>query len=525
MGTWPRLAIRRQMNLVSAGFLVLSSGLHTYASNLKMRFNLMTIEPGTLVLEKKLPEDVQIYGEQSFAYQIYTVSGGHQTLYTPPEGKVVTYEKTGAPVPNDQEGDRGFKSSWEINGQTYQNVYLLKPYEPIVIPMVSDDVEYFIREIGIPDVYKQVKANDRELTITDDRMAATDVESVKIRGRVTYENIPETHNLRLEKLVQGPILTANDSFRFDVQLEDSETGSLVPFNRGEYYVVKTNDAGVDQYYKYSDGQLVPSTEPVAYKAGPNGSIAQIYPGYTILIKGLLPGTDFKVTENVSSGEYPAGYSYVKKEVSNEAPAQISGADGRIPAQDELEGTYKDALVQITNTSSTDITLIKVDRDDLNEDNPNLLKGASFTLSKYTDEEFTVKDVSWGTDGSQTLSDELDPENGTYPLNGVFTFEGLTVGCYQLEEISFPDGYVKLSGNPTFKIEANASNGLQITLIDNPDGLLRLEGNKLTIIVGNTPGAVLPATGGPGTRLYTLSGIGLMALAAFMLLRKRARNTL
>ena len=173
-------------------------------------------------------------------------------------------------------------------------------------------------------------------------------------------------------------------------------------------------------------------------------------------------------------------------------------------------------------SETDITLKKVDKDDVNSSNPNYLKGAAFTLSKYKTEAFQVKDTEWGNSGSKTLSDTKNPD-GTYTLNGIFSFEGLTEGFYKIEEPTFPAGYVKLSSDPTFKIEVNSSNEMEITLINNPDNLLRLEDNNLSIVVGNTPGVALPNTGGPGTNLIYLFGIMLTALAGTGLLMKRSRR--
>ena len=166
---------------------------------------------------------------------------------------------------------------------------------------------------------------------------------------------------------------------------------------------------------------------------------------------------------------------------------------------------------------TDITLKKVDKDNLDEEDPDLLKGASFTVTKYTDENFQGKDTTWETSGSQTVSDDKKPD-GTYTLNGEFVFRGLPAGYYQIEETRFPDGYIKLSGNPRFKVEENANHELVVTLINNPDNLLRLEDDKLTIIVGNPPGAALPNTGGPGTR--TILGSILILGAGVLLWRRR-----
>ena len=169
---------------------------------------------------------------------------------------------------------------------------------------------------------------------------------------------------------------------------------------------------------------------------------------------------------------------------------------------------------------SNFTIKKVDQNDLNEDNPNPLKGASFTLSKYESDSYQGKDVTWGEQGSKILSDNKKADE-TYTLNGVFPFEGLSVGYYKLEETRLPAGYVKWSSDPTFKVEANASNELIITLLNNPGNLLKLVDGELTILVGNTPGVQLPQTGGRGTALFTvLGGIMTATAGAILTLRKR-----
>ena len=139
-------------------------------------------------------------------------------------------------------------------------------------------------------------------------------------------------------------------------------------------------------------------------------------------------------------------------------------------------------------------------------------------------EFREKDDTWGTNGSKELKDTKNPD-GTYTLNGSFTFEDLPIGFYQIEETAFPNGYIQLNSNPTFKIEVNASNELFITLINNPDNLLRLVDGQLTIVVGNIPGAALPNTGGPGTTLIYLIGTMLAGIAgAVLMIRKCTRES-
>ena len=45
----------------------------------------------------------------------------------------------------------------------------------------------------------------------------------------------------------------------------------------------------------------------------------------------------------------------------------------------------------------------------------------------------------------------------------------------------------------------------------------------TLTVTNNAGAKLPATGGPGTARYTITGMLLILAAATLLLRKRREN--
>lgn len=200
--------------------------------------------------------------------------------------------------------------------------------------------------------------------------------------------------------------------------------------------------------------------------------------------------------------------------------EVAGKFTKLDGIQKKEGFLEFYVYNIYKPLRADITLKKVDKENLNEADPDLLKGASFTISKYTDESYQRKDTTWGTSGSITLSDEEKPD-GTYTRNGEFVFRDLSAGYYQMEETDFPDGYIKLTANPRFKVEANDNHRLEITLINNPDDLLRLEGNKLTIVVGNTPGAELPNSGGPGTIwIYLIGSILLLGCGTLLAARRR-----
>ncbi len=180
----------------------------------------------------------------------------------------------------------------------------------------------------------------------------------------------------------------------------------------------------------------------------------------------------------------------------------------------------DTPLEITNTrkAETNVTLKKVDVADLDNtdltDN-DLLNGAKFKIEKYKKLNPLEKDNSWNN------ADNHSAENAGN--GGTFTFTGLTPGIYMIFETEYPEGYIKMTSDHVFRVNED----LSIDLLDpagNPvDGnrtdTARVVENSVTIIVGNTPGAALPSTGGPGTKMFYLSGI-LMMLGAGYLLSKR-----
>ena len=166
---------------------------------------------------------------------------------------------------------------------------------------------------------------------------------------------------------------------------------------------------------------------------------------------------------------------------------------------------------------------------MDEGDPARLAGAEFVLEKYKDDDpyNNGLDTDWGTGGKKTASE-------TEEVPGEFNFTGVSIGYYKLVETKCPRGYVKAAGDPLFQVyEENSQFNLRLLERASDGTLTPTEGNRTeTIIVdnddnavklvtyGNTPGAALPATGGPGTRMYHGIGLALMLGALTMLLRRR-----
>ncbi len=173
--------------------------------------------------------------------------------------------------------------------------------------------------------------------------------------------------------------------------------------------------------------------------------------------------------------------------------------------------------------ATDITIKKVDN------NSQPLSNAVFELYKSNDavfEKVTHSTYTWLGENDQF----------TVPAEG-YTLTGLTDGTYQIKEIKPPDGYVITEDTPvTFTVEngtvVEESNDLkngatytpaQDAVEDDPDTRDIDESHEAindTFTIPNPPGAVLPNTGGPGTRIFTILGSILILGAGALLWRRR-----
>ena len=114
------------------------------------------------------------------------------------------------------------------------------------------------------------------------------------------------------------------------------------------------------------------------------------------------------------------------------------------------------------------------------------------------------------------------ENSTFTIpEGGVTIRNLRASedMYSIVEVSSPRGYVITNKTPaTFKVDAGSIAESHV------EGVIYTSDTK-DFTIPNTPGARLPATGGPGTTIFYVTGIGLIALAVLLLLRKREKETL
>lgn len=171
-----------------------------------------------------------------------------------------------------------------------------------------------------------------------------------------------------------------------------------------------------------------------------------------------------------------------------------------------------------------------------------LKGAKFTL--YKDDAFT-QSIEFVKDGDYyrpaTAADDAATKVTALEADNTLLVKGLDRGIYYIEETTTPAGYY--APNKGFKIELNGerdvvSNALTGKLLDTSsftetdaaDRLL-IAGtemdttalNQLNVTLKNSSTPILPTTGGMGTALFTVGGVALMAVAAWLFFRRKEKK--
>ena len=118
----------------------------------------------------------------------------------------------------------------------------------------------------------------------------------------------------------------------------------------------------------------------------------------------------------------------------------------------------------------------------------------------------IKDISgaYVMDKSRLALPDL-----TSDAKGKLLITGLPAGTYTLREVKAPPGY-------------GVAGDIKITLGPNVEGM-NANGLYPVTVVNREPSYTLPETGGPGTSLYTMGGVLLMAAAGLTLLYNHTRR--
>jgi len=306
-------------------------------------------------------------------------------------------------------------------------------------------------------------------------------------ARFVNEYTKNPGGLELTKRVSGTGADQTKEFVFTVEL----TAPIGTTLAGSYPVLKTGEDETSLTLDRTDGNT---------KASITVSLKH---NQSWMIKDLPVGTGYTITETDYSGD-----GYTQSITKGIATGIVSG------------GTVTKEEVEFTNTySAVDITVIKIDESTRNAEHPEnqtTLSGAKFKLYKLTVPE-------GGSVGTYTVYPNSSSSEKTTGYDGTLTFEKLPNGKYMIEETVTPAGYVK---QEEIKIYFTVSEGSILTYtneagetIERQNFVTYAQADK-TFTVGNTPGAALPHTGGPGTRIFMIIGSILILGAEILLWRRR-----
>ena len=235
---------------------------------------------------------------------------------------------------------------------------------------------------------------------------------------------------------------------------------------------------------------------------------------------VSPHTEGK-TDEIDGYEQTTTWIISKRNANGEELAVIASGTGKeIPEAElaKMEITERDIVcIEFINSyrKKPPVSVWKTDMD-----SRTITTGAEFAL--YKAEEFDDGNNK-PKDGAKVVT------TGATGTNGILSLGELDQGEYRLLETKAPDGYnrqetaikITVTGSGVAAMQGNR-NSVVVTK-GHEDWVEGQAEDTYQIQVWNNPGVVLPATGGPGTARYTITGMLLILAAATLLLRKRREN--
>ena len=169
---------------------------------------------------------------------------------------------------------------------------------------------------------------------------------------------------------------------------------------------------------------------------------------------------------------------------------------------------------IVRTHKLTITKTNEDAEKLAGAKFNLYKGDSATGDPIKFVDLGNGQYRVATASDKTTTNTLVSPDGVDGVKGIIKIEGLDAGNYTLVETKAPDGYNKLDNPTTITIQATSNNnGTDVMVTGN------------TVTVENNKGSLLPETGGMGTVLFTVVGVGGILAVLYSFMKSNKKNKL
>ena len=424
-----------------------------------------------------------------------------------PDELAIELEKTFKGLPNSSKIPGGYQVAlqYTLNGQTVTVNLTGSTQGNVTVTKSNNDMTWHWRIKQIPRDAADFKVYESDYDITGY------TRSTKINGRVVDDPGQPT-----SVTVIVPEITFGNFVRKDYTTPDRE--KVFDLAENQILLVRmTSQATV----VVSQKSLSYSTRLAIEKAITDNG-------------GKIPGDDGAQAQWVTNFIYFShelqgnSFSYGGRTIyfeGNTVKIPHKSSSQEVRADITIKSDTKDNSFTIENDYSeipTNVDVLKVEK---GKETSTLLSGAVFELRQ-------LQDVAPSEPGGQLtyVEDEnhqVIVRTETTGTNGRLTFNGLTYGYYEIKEKTPPLGfvlsedvviYLKADGGEVTYLSKGSGKPSTWTKGSNTDTVhyTPKDGNtNAAFTVGNTPGAKLPSTGGPGNLLYTLSGLALIMASALM----------
>jgi LPXTG-motif cell wall-anchored protein len=320
-----------------------------------------------------------------------------------------------------------------------------------------------------------------------------------------------------KKIVENGSLYDSSTAAFDETINYQALSTIPTYSSDAqgitYYVTDTFSAGLSF--------VSSSLKAVIVKA--DGSVVKnlvLNTDYTVATSNIS-GATFRVTLTSSDNIKAWGNANYKLLLTYSAKLNDSATFGNTGNPNSINLTYSNKPGATTYTTPDDTVITYTTKLEITKtDGDNkLLSGATFELSvKNSDGTWTVIDTQTTTSDGKANFKKL--EQGTYKLKETIAPSGYNLLDESIEfTVSAKNGTINIPSTNiilTYSGNANAAGNFKATWSSNNNKVSVSEGILKAGIV-NTKGYTLPGTGGMGTTIFTVVGVGIILLGCSMII--------
>ena len=246
-------------------------------------------------------------------------------------------------------------------------------------------------------------------------------------------------------------------------------------------------------------------------------------------------TEINESESVYTDSVKRGYSDCTMRITYAATltadAQMGDKDNPndvVLTWKRTNTTYFDALEDCCHVYTYGIDVLKQF-----SDNGGKVQNVKFLLHNDTDDVYVIAEQKDGVYYAKGFAAKKADATTFVPnAQGHVVVKGLEDDTYSLTETATDKGYILLKEAVKIVIKTSENGAceqcgaklLTATGTVNGKDISMTEGNAIVpLTVINNPGFDLPKTGGYGTWMFTIGGVGLLGVAAFIVVKFRKRN--